>query len=99
MRNKTNIRIYRCVKLFNYKQSSLLHVSVTYFDHIEEALLQRMYYIGKEKAVPLQAWSGPEDSRKLRFPDFMTRPQAGGKVVSLMYRPPLPLENLPGTHF
>ena len=24
------------------------------------------------KAVPLQAWSGPEGSRKLRFPDFMT---------------------------
>jgi len=21
------------------------------------------------KAVPLQAWTGPEDSRKLRFPD------------------------------
>jgi hypothetical protein len=28
---------------------------------------------GKVKAVPLQAWSGPERSRKLRFPDFMTR--------------------------
>jgi len=24
------------------------------------------------KAVPLQAWSGPEGTRKLRFPDFMT---------------------------
>ena len=24
------------------------------------------------KAVPLQAWSGPEGSRKLRFPDFVT---------------------------
>jgi hypothetical protein len=23
---------------------------------------------GKGKAVPLQAWSGPEGSRKLRFP-------------------------------
>jgi len=27
------------------------------------------------KAVPLQAWSGPEGSRKLRFPDFMTTAQ------------------------
>ena len=27
----------------------------------------------KGKAVPLQAWSGPEGSRKLRFPDFMTK--------------------------
>jgi len=27
----------------------------------------------KDKAVPLQAWSGPEGSRKLRFPNFMSR--------------------------
>ena len=33
----------------------------------------------KGKAVPLQAWSGPEGSRKLRFPDFMTTAQEGGK--------------------
>ena len=26
--------------------------------------------MSKGKAVPLQAWSGPEGSRKLRFPDF-----------------------------
>ena len=32
------------------------------------------------KAVSLQAWSGPEGSRKLRFPDFMTTAQGGGKV-------------------
>ena len=49
---------------------------------------------GKGKAVPLQAWSGPEGSRKLRFPDFMTTPQDGGKVVNLTHRPPLPLEIL-----
>ena len=30
---------------------------------------------GKGKAVPLQAWSGPEGSRKLRFPDFVTTAQ------------------------
>ena len=54
---------------------------------------------GKGKAVPLQAWSGPEGSRKLRFPDLMTTAQGGGKVVSLTHRPPLPPENTPGTHF
>ena len=54
---------------------------------------------GKGKAVPLQAWSGPEGSRKLRFPDFMTTAQDGGMVVSLMHRPPLTPENTPGTHF
>jgi hypothetical protein len=41
----------------------------------------------KGKAVPLQAWSGPEISRKLRFPDFLTTSQDGGKFVSLMRRP------------
>ena len=56
-------------------------------------------YICKDKAVPLQAWSGPEGSRKLRFPDFMTTAQIGGKVVSLTHRPPLPPENAPGYHF
>jgi hypothetical protein len=53
----------------------------------------------KGKAVPLQAWTGPEGSRKLRFPDFMTTAQDGGKVVSLTHRPPLPPENIPGAHF
>ena len=38
---------------------------------------------GKGKAVPLQAWSGPEGSRKLRFPDYMTTAQDGGKIVKL----------------
>jgi hypothetical protein len=46
--------------------------------------------IGKGKSVPLQAWSGPEGSRNLRFPDFMTTEQDGGKVVSLTHQPPLP---------
>jgi hypothetical protein len=53
---------------------------------------------GKGKAVPLQAWSDPEGSRKLRYPDFMTT-QDFGKVVSLTHRPPLPPGNTPGTHF
>ena len=37
----------------------------------------------KGTAVPLQAWSGPGGSRKLRFPYFMTTAQDGGKVVCL----------------
>ena len=53
----------------------------------------------KGKAVPLKAWSGPEGSRKLRFPDFMTTAQDGGKVVSLTHWLPLPPGNTPGTHF
>ena len=53
----------------------------------------------KGKAVLLQGWSGPEGSRKLRFPDFMTTAQGGGKVVSLTHRPHLPPRNPPGTRF
>jgi len=44
----------------------------------------------KCKAVPLQAWSGPKGFRKLKFSDFMTTAQDGGKVVSLTHLPPLP---------
>jgi hypothetical protein len=56
---------------------------------------------GKSKgnAVPLQAWSGPEGSRKLWFPDYMKTVQDDGKVVSLTHWPPLPPGNVPGTHF
>jgi len=43
---------------------------------------------GKGKAVPLQAWNGPQSSSKLRFPDFTTTAQDGGKVVSFTHRPP-----------
>jgi len=54
---------------------------------------------GKGKAVPLQAWSGPDGSRKLSFPDFMTTAHDSGKFVSLTYWPPLPPGNVPGIHF
>ena len=38
---------------------------------------------GKGKSVPLQAWIGPEGSRKLRFPDFVTTAQDGGRLSVL----------------
>jgi len=51
------------------------------------------------KAVPLQARTGREGSRKLRFPDFVKMSQDGGKVVSLTHRALLTPGNNPGTHF
>ena len=57
------------------------------------------YSLGKGKSVPLQVRSGPEGSRKLRLPNFMTTAQDSGKVVSLTHRPPLSPGNTPGTHF
>ena len=41
------------------------------------------YRTNKCKTVPLQAWSGPEGSRKLRIPDFMTTAQDGDKLSAL----------------
>ena len=40
--------------------------------------------IVKGKAVPLQARSGPEGSRKLVFPDFMTTAQDGLNRVAML---------------
>jgi len=56
-------------------------------------------HVGKGKGVPLEARMGPEGSRKIRFPDYVTMAQDGGKVVNLTHRPPLPPGNTPGTHF
>ena len=55
--------------------------------------------IYKGKGDPLQTWTGPEGSRKLRFPDFVTTAQDDGKVVNPMHRPPLLPRNILGTHF
>ena len=46
------------------------------------------------KAVLLQPRRGPEGSRKLRLPDFMTTAQYGVNVISLRHRPPLTQEIL-----
>ena len=45
----------------------------------------------KGKGIPLQAWEGSWDSRRLRLLDLLdTRHYEGGKVVSLTHRPPSP---------
>jgi len=38
---------------------------------------------GKGKSVPLQAWTDPEGSRNLRFPDFVTKAQDDGRLSAL----------------
>jgi len=73
-----------------------------YAKGLKNAKKKKIYFYSlqdKGQAVPSQAWSGPEGSRKLRFPDFMTTAQDGGKVVSLTHRSPLPPVNTPGTYF
>jgi len=54
----------------------------------------------KDKSIsPITGPRCPEGSRKLRFPDYVTMAQDGGKVISLTRRSLLPPGNTPGTHF
>jgi len=46
-----------------------------------------IFCLCKKKSVPITGPRCPEGSRKLRFPDYMTLVQDGGKVVSLMHWP------------
>ena len=69
------------------------------FPSTENNYLFCHHYKIKTATVPLEAWSGPEGSRKLRFLDFMTTAQESGMAVSLKHRPTLPPGNTPGTHF
>jgi len=60
-----------------------LHERVSLLRYSTLAVLLHVF----KKAVPLQSWSGPEGSRKLRFPDYMTTAQDGDKAVSPTHRP------------
>jgi hypothetical protein len=88
----------KCVRVLskNYKPRDIKNNCVTVHTISRNSVFTYKLLV-KSKAVPLQAWSGPEGSRKLRFPDFMTTAQDGGKV-SLTHRPPLPPGNTPGTN-
>jgi len=50
--------------------------------NIKSSIKMSYNYI-RGKAVSLQAWTGPEGSRKLRFPDFVTTAQDGGRLSAL----------------
>jgi hypothetical protein len=69
------------------------YVLVLAFFTITMLLRTRLYitFIGTlpVKAIPVQVWTSPEVSRRLRLPDF--KAHKCGKVVSPTHRPPLPL--------
>jgi hypothetical protein len=50
------------------------------------------------KAFPLQAWTGPEGSMRLKLTDFKKTLHEGGRVVKPRRRPPLHPENIPCTN-
>ena len=64
------ISIYQCNEnqldalfILSLFRQSTLHVSGLFIAHHQEV---------KGKAIPLQTWTGPEGSRRLRLPDFKT---------------------------
>ena len=59
-------------KIVLVKFSSTVFSILGFFTLQDRTNYYSMRSTGKCKAVLLQAWSGPEGSRKLRFPDFMT---------------------------
>ena len=54
-----------CCRLALLGANHFLHVSRIKVKSLTLRLL-------KAKAIPLQAWTGPEGSRRLRLPDFKT---------------------------
>jgi len=42
------------------------------YDDQRSAECEELQVSKKGKAIPLQAWTGPEGSRRLRLPDFKT---------------------------
>ena len=79
---------WRFILTFRHRASCILGQAFHYSPENAFYIFNQQIYF---KSVPLQAWSGPEGSRKLRFPDFITTAQGGGKVVSHMHRPHFPL--------
>jgi len=48
-----------------------------------QKFLWKIHFKCEGKADPLQAWTGPEGSRKLRLPDFLTTAQDIGRLSAL----------------
>ena len=42
------------------------------FCNFKSVVVERFRRREKGKAIPLQAWTGPEDSRRMRLTDFKT---------------------------
>ena len=58
-------------------------IIIRYKHNYTSTIIRYKHNYTKGKAVPLQAWSVPEGSRKLRFPDYMITAQDGGRLSAL----------------
>ena len=66
-----NVRIFKCeFRMLSSKNTWKLHVLWDWL-HLGN-IAEFINPLCKGKAIPLQAWTGPEGSRGLRLPDFKT---------------------------
>ena len=75
-----------CSKSPQHPISSSIRIDRRFTSEMREHLKKRNWnwkWKVEGKAVPLHAWSGPEGSRKLRFLDFVTTAQDGGRLSAL----------------
>ena len=69
---KTNTQIAKELKITPILDK-LLEYKGNWIQHVNRMTRSRLPRIkDKGKAIPLQAWTGPQGSRRLRFPDFKT---------------------------
>ena len=57
---------------FNWDAGNKISFVIMVNGNVEGGLILHEKGKCKGKAVPLQAWTGPEGSRRLRLPDFKT---------------------------
>jgi hypothetical protein len=57
---------------FNSGFKGLINNNTKFKDQLEVEFATTSIYMCKGKAIPLQAWTGPEGSRRLMLPDFKT---------------------------
>ena len=82
-----NIDITDCTAVHRWRRrSSLTSVVTRPLLRKKETGLSTLPRKGKSKAIQLQAWTGPEGSRRLRHPDIKTMAHECGKVVSPTHR-------------
>jgi len=61
-----SLLVYVCCTVRNQLVAALFGTS--WFRTVQQTYTSKV----KGKAIPLQAWTGPEGSRRVRFPDFKT---------------------------
>jgi len=92
---------FKCTKIYftNHKKSKRIKLILIFNNYISGLLLHFcnipngvLILTLKVKVKQSHYMPGVAQRvlRKLRFPDFVTMAQDGGKVVSLTHRPPLP---------